>query len=155
VTRFVAEFLGDSNVFTGVLHESDPVVRLDEDGLAMRIADPRGAVRSEPVAVLVRPEHLHVMAPGTAPERFPNRLSGVVSVVHYGGTSRRVEIETPSGRKLFVRTPSRTEFEAVEGALVEVVWAPEDCVVIADDGTAGSAAEPAGEQPMVPAVELA
>ncbi len=134
VTRFVAEFMGDSNIFTGVLDDVG-AVQLDNHGLSVRVADRRGVGASQRVATLVRPEHMQLVAPGTARPSLPNRLRGVVRVVRYHGTSLKVEVETPSGGRVHVRTPSRTEYQAVPGELVEVAWAPDDCVIIADDRT--------------------
>ena len=48
---FVAEFLGDSNIFTGVLDGGGGAIRLDGGDADVRVADRRGARPGEPVAV--------------------------------------------------------------------------------------------------------
>ena len=51
----MAEFLGDSNIFTGVLDAAGASIRLDGDDVDIHAADCRGAQPGRPAALMVRP----------------------------------------------------------------------------------------------------
>jgi putative spermidine/putrescine transport system ATP-binding protein len=132
-TRFVAEFLGDSNIFTGALDAGGGAIRLDGGDAEVRVADCRGARPGEPVAVMVRPERVRVVAAGDGAEPGANRMTGVVGAVRYVGSARKVELEAPDGRRLLAHTPADRPLDVSAGDRAEACWRPEDCVVIGTD----------------------
>jgi putative spermidine/putrescine transport system ATP-binding protein len=127
IDRFVASFVGDSNLLSG------RVVAIDES--RARIAFSNGAVfsgRAGPriesgaaVACLLRPEKI-LMHPGTASAG----LSGSVVLASFLGDSMQFEVSTALGT-LIVRT--RTEAASpglLPGQLVSLSWAEEDLVAL-------------------------
>src|SRR5262249_56452032 len=64
-TRFVGEFIGDSNFFTGTIDPAHPG-RVDVDGLEPIPVDPEACRRigASRVDVLVRPERVHLAGLG-------------------------------------------------------------------------------------------
>ena len=139
-TRFVAEFLGDSNIFTGVLDRSAAAVRLDDEEPEIRVADCRGVRPGGPAAVMVRPERMHVRPASAGDHGGGNALSAVVTAVRYVGSARKIELETPAGRALLALAPADRPLEVAPGDRAEVRWRAEDCVVIAQDAATADAA---------------
>ncbi|WP_132058008.1 ABC transporter ATP-binding protein [Halorussus amylolyticus] len=136
-TRFVAEFLGDNNVFEGEVRDGDVVVA----GTAFRVegadasagspaGDPALApdVSEGSVAFCVRPEHLE-LGPGS------NSFEATVEAVEFLGESFRVHLDW-DGREVVLRESERPTTDRVR-----VGFDPEDAHVIAG-GRAGKAVEP-------------
>ncbi|WP_313696065.1 ABC transporter ATP-binding protein [Halorarum halobium] len=97
-TRFVASFLGDNNVLTGVVREStDGGCTVDVGGHALRVP-PCGAARGDHLTVCVRPERLRV-----DPENADNRLSVAVESAEFLGEATRLHCDW-AGTPLTVRT---------------------------------------------------
>lgn len=92
-TRFVATFIGDTNVFEGRCSNSD----LDTGDLVVRLAEPGdvACVRPERVAVA---EHLD-----PAPD---NVYEGVVTDCTFQGSTVRYTVQLPSGRTLLAEHPA-------------------------------------------------
>jgi len=132
VDRFVADFIGESNLLDGELTGQDPVavVRL-ADGTAVP-ATP-GARAAGPVSVMVRPECLAV---GRAP--IPDGaagLAGRVVDVAFLGDHTRVTVRTAAGDVVAARWHADGQAAgALEGLLEEEVvawWDPADSAVLA------------------------
>lgn len=128
--RFVAEFVGKSNLFCGtIVHLTDTFLEIQtDDGLQIRAASPiasRKLRQGEKVLLNVRPEAVHLKRPGEALSEI-NQLSGKVSALAYQGSSVEYEIEV-SGRALkayIVNPKGGTLFQ--RGEEVRVVFAPEN-----------------------------
>lgn len=128
--RFVAEFVGKSNLFFGtIVHATDTLFEIQtDDGLKIRAASPlaSGKLRQgEKVLLNVRPEAMHLKRSAEESSKM-NQLSGKVSALAYQGSSVEYEIEVrgralkahivnPKGKPLFQR-----------GEEVQVVFAPEN-----------------------------
>ena len=100
-TRFAAEFLGESNLFTGTIDAKHPDVVNDEQGHRIRFA--HGLENSGPGAsatVIVRPEIARVLAGDAAAD---NVVSGTVEQVIYLGMARLLELRLPGGHTMLVR----------------------------------------------------
>jgi putative spermidine/putrescine transport system ATP-binding protein len=101
-TRFVAEFIGDSNIF-------------------------REEIGGRAVDVLVRPERIQLVGSGTTP--LPNQLAMTITgIVNYGDSL--VVLGTALGRPLRMRIAGHLPETIREGATVTVGWAPRDAHAI-------------------------
>ncbi|AUX09436.1 thiamine transport system ATP-binding protein [Halalkaliarchaeum desulfuricum] len=119
-TRFVAEFVGDNNVFTGEIVGVDPgdenadaeQLIVDVDGTQFSIAtDGRQAVGSaatgSQAVFCVRPE---AMVPDAAENRFDARVTGT----EFLGETTRIHLEW-QGRELLLRTAEPLDGEVTFG----------------------------------------
>ncbi|WP_276299206.1 ABC transporter ATP-binding protein [Halorussus lipolyticus] len=117
-TRFVAEFLGENNVFEGEVEAgpgtSGDVVRVGETTFRLAGLD---APEGETVTFCVRPEKL-VRGPAE------NGFEATVETVEFLGESFRVHLDW-KGRDVTLRVPERPDAERVR-----VGFAPEDAHVV-------------------------
>ncbi|MCC7045926.1 MAG: ABC transporter ATP-binding protein [Alphaproteobacteria bacterium] len=126
-TRFVGEFIGDSNFLAGRL---DPAGTLVVDGVGeIGGVGPRPGLGGGPVHVLIRPERLRVPAQ-EAPTSFAKVVKMVVGgTVNYGDSLLLIGKmgEVP----LRVRVSGAQSSAIEEGAVISVGWALEDMHLIA------------------------
>ncbi len=151
-TRFVAGFLGVSNLLPGRLAGADGdyrVVRLADDTNVRILADLANG--SEDVEIGVRPEKIRLADAAGQVEAGLNRLTGTVADTSYLGVSTQYQIRTAAGQTITVyeQNVERTESGSLyrQGEQVHVTWAPEHTFVVA---TGGDEAElPPGADPAV------
>ena len=127
-TRFVGEFIGDSNFFSGRVDSGTPG-RVELDRLGPIQADP-GACRRLGAAsadVLLRPERLQLVQDGAT---VPNRLTIRIGVIVNFGDSVLV-IGDAGGHTVRIRVAGAQPDEIREGATVVVGWRPGDEHLIA------------------------
>src|SRR5262249_9532402 len=124
-TRFVGEFIGDSNFFTGTIDPAHPR-RVDVDGLEPIPVDPEACRRigASRVDVLVRPERVQLAGRGV-----PEVLSMKVAVIVNYGDSVLV-IGDARGRTVRLRIAAAQPEAIREGATIAVGWAPGDAHLI-------------------------
>jgi spermidine/putrescine ABC transporter ATP-binding subunit len=125
---FVAQFLGESNVFDGRIDgASEGNLRIELAGGAGRILVPSSAPTSSGrVKIMVRPESLALM---TAPAPGLNSLSGSVATIEFLGASIRYSVDTAVGQ-ISVRVPRTADGpRAANGDCVAIVWRPADTIV--------------------------
>jgi spermidine/putrescine transport system ATP-binding protein len=119
-TRFVAGFLGVSNLFPATV-AGDDLVR-GADGTEVRV--PLDG-RSGNVAVGIRPEKLRLAGDGA------NRISGTVAETAYVGVATQVLVETALGPlTVFVQNDSIGGVPLERGAGVTLAWDPEAAFVV-------------------------
>jgi len=127
-TRFVGEFIGDSNFFTGRVDAAAPG-RVELDGLGPIEADADACrhLAGAPADVLLRPERLQLVGDGAT---LPNRLAVKIGViVNYGDS---VLIIGDAGRqRVRIRIAGAQPDAVREGATVTVGWRPGDEHLIA------------------------
>ena len=129
-TRFVAGFLGVSNLLGGSIVE-----RADEYA-AVRLAD--GAVVRVPIAaandaasveVGVRPEKIRMLAADAPTPAGQNVLTGIVRDASYMGVSTQYIVETRSGGRMTVyeQNVGRTNQGSLHraGETVQLSWSPD------------------------------
>ncbi|QEI04745.1 ABC transporter ATP-binding protein [Pigmentiphaga aceris] len=127
-SEFVADFVGESNLFKGKLG-ADGVVTTDT-GLAIKVQGPKGHAAGAQVKVLVRPEKVCVGEGAGA----DNGARGVVQSVSFVGGTTRFEIQTERGAKVLVTGISeRSAGRIAIGDQVAVNWAAQDSVVLAQE----------------------
>ncbi len=138
VDRFVADFIGESNVLEGRLSErhgeiADVVLA---DGTIVRATlgerpDPAAGTIDPDVAVMVRPEAVH---PGGDRPADASALRGRVIDVSFVGDRTRLTIRTPVGDLVAARPhANRVAAGALEGLLneeVEAWWSAADAAVV-------------------------
>jgi putative spermidine/putrescine transport system ATP-binding protein len=132
-SRFVAEFLGESNLFTGPIHRSAGDVTLRSEGRDLPLpanSNPSNGARG---ALMVRPEHVHLIAASEAQGAPTKPLSGVVRDLVYLGASVRIEIELDSETVITVRRPSHEPPAIGIGDRVAVTWDPDHSVLLRGD----------------------
>ncbi|WP_456695350.1 ABC transporter ATP-binding protein [Aeromicrobium sp. P5_D10] len=138
VERYAAEFLGESNILEGVIHEGS----FDRLGVSLRLA--RSAAASvNGSALLIRPEHLGLYAAGTEVPAEHNALPGTVRELVYLGSTRRVEVVLDDGQHVVARTPIDPRGGGpIPGDPVMVAW-DRDCGVLLADPAGPRATEEA------------
>jgi putative spermidine/putrescine transport system ATP-binding protein len=124
---YTAEFLGESNIFTGRRKNNWFV---DATSRVMFMVETTNGVDAETAALVLRPEHLHLAAKGTEIPRGHNALSGVISDVIYLGSGLRVEVTLPDGRAVVARPGTRGEFTPRPGVEVVVHWHTDHGLVV-------------------------
>lgn len=102
-TAFVANFLGQANLYPGVTAGAGA----EATGVAITIADATVTVpvsalagRSGRVVVGVRPEKVRVVDPSAEHDLPANRLQGTIAEVAFVGVSTQYVIALPSGARL-------------------------------------------------------
>ncbi|WP_090507585.1 ABC transporter ATP-binding protein [Natronorubrum sediminis] len=130
-TRFVAEFIGDNNVFEGAVRSLEGERATLEVGAETLAIDLECEVETgDTITFCVRPENLQVGA-GRGASSGENATTASVESAEFLGETTRVHLEWP-GQELLVRTPDPLSGDVVVG------FAPEDAHVVAVDRTASS-----------------
>jgi putative spermidine/putrescine transport system ATP-binding protein len=123
-TRFVAEFIGETNYLTGTVTaiDGDRATIDIGDGRNLTVLAGRSVAKGDAVDLSVRPERVRV---GTA---SANTLSGIVEDVVYHGDHLQVVL-TAGSHKLLVKA-DRAGMPVAIGDRLDVGFAPDDCWVI-------------------------
>lgn len=108
---FVADFIGESNILDGVMHE-DYLVEFA--GRKFQCLD-KGFARMEPVDVVVRPEDIEVVSPEEG------HISGVVTSVNFKGVHYEIIVDI-NGFKWMIQSTDYQE----EGRKIGMLLQPDD-----------------------------
>jgi putative spermidine/putrescine transport system ATP-binding protein len=124
-SRFVAEFIGDSNIFGGRFDPARPgTVELDGIG-AVRVACKDAALG--PVDLLIRPERLRPLGNGAAADNVFDMI--VDEVINYGDSV--LAIGKTKGLPLRARLPGLPPETLRRGEVVRLAWSAPDAHVLA------------------------
>ena len=132
-SRWVAEFIGDVNLFEGVIESAgvNATVILGKDGQQFRFAAALAAQRGAKVWVALRPEKISVTpVPQQAQE---NAVSGIVSDIAYRGSALIYRVCTASGAELKVSVANQPQAERLalsKNDAVWLTWAPDAGVIL-------------------------
>jgi putative spermidine/putrescine transport system ATP-binding protein len=129
-TKFVAGFLGETNLIPGVFQgreDGAAVMRLG-GGLPSRAQMPGRAAPGEAVTVSIRPERIRILGPGQHAETM---VDGVIESCVFLGRHARVIVQA-LGQSLIVSTLDGPAGE--RGSPVRLGWATSDAQCIAGDG---------------------
>ena len=145
MTRFVAGFLGVSNLLPGAVEGNDgtySAVRLADD---TRIRAPRALVGDTAnVSVGVRPEKIRLHETDVEAPAGHNHMSGVVRDASYLGVSTQYQIEARGGATITVYEQNVERATKAElwapGEAVQLTWSPDHTFVVADDSAPVAAA---------------
>jgi putative spermidine/putrescine transport system ATP-binding protein len=126
-TRFVADFIGASNLLAGqVAVASGESATVRVGGVSLASSHGGGIATGQAVTVLVRPERVR-LAPPSNDRPGPNVLAGRAADVVYLGEDLQITVETEGGLTLAVNLKaSDTDKELAPGAAVTVWIAPGD-----------------------------
>jgi putative spermidine/putrescine transport system ATP-binding protein len=127
-TRFVADFVGESNLLDGTARGGGGTAEVP--GLGVVRLDGAAGPPAGPVTLLLRPEALRI---GAAADGLPNRAAGRVVETVFLGLSVKLRLRLDSGLELLARLPLRPSEPppAAEGEAVPLGFAPEDVHVVA------------------------
>jgi putrescine transport system ATP-binding protein len=138
-SRWIAEFVGDVNIFEGQVEARD-VNRLmisTHDAGTIAVAEPRQPVTRPTVCVAIRPEKVKLSRRGPASDMVNahaiNRLEGIVTDVGYLGglTTYKVKLDTGAVLRSSMANTARLDLDAYAPSQRVVAWfTPDDCVVL-------------------------
>jgi spermidine/putrescine transport system ATP-binding protein len=148
-TRYVANFLGQSNILEGTVVEfQGDSTLVDVRGVRLLVPTRLGAAGST-VSFGVRPEKAHAVAgdPGSRDPALRNAIPGTVTDVSFTGLSTQYVVRTPWDAELGVFTQNAGGEAAVRpGDSVFVAWRPEHTFPLAG-GAGHEASEEAADEP--------
>jgi spermidine/putrescine ABC transporter ATP-binding subunit len=132
-TRFVAHFIGESNLEAGKVEgQAGPgMVRVDAGGLPVLASSTTPWIPGDAVAVAVRPERIRLEA-GRPASGSPNAFAGTVEECIFRGATRRYRVRLPHGGMWSVDEAAVGPAPLAPGTPVGIAWQPEDCLAIPD-----------------------
>ena len=138
-SRWVAEFVGDVNLFEGPAEATEGgrlAVSTRDAGTVIVVAPPN-PVTKPLVCVAVRPEKVKLSRRGPASDAVHahaiNRLEGVVTGVSYlgGFTTYKVKLDSGAVVRSSMANTARLDIDAYTASQRVVAWfTPDDCVVL-------------------------
>lgn len=138
-SRWIAEFVGDINLFDGEskLRDGHRLVVGTRDAGALVVAEPREPVGAGKFAVAIRPEKVKLSRRGPVTEAgretAVNVLDGVIADICYlgGTTTYKVKLDTGGMVQASVANSARLDVDAYSLNQHVVAWfTPDDCVVL-------------------------
>jgi putrescine transport system ATP-binding protein len=138
-SRWVAEFVGDINLFDGEVSSRDynRLTIATRDAGTVTVAAPRQPVTRTIVSVAIRPEKVKLSRRGpvsdAANSHAINRLEGVVTDVGYLGglTTYKVKLESGAVVRSSMANTARLDIDSYSAGQRVVAWfTPDDCVVL-------------------------
>ena len=129
---FVADFIGESNIFQGSLKDNDGTQCIVSGEFRFKIpADASPRIGEGPVALVIRPERLRILGPEAQPEVDENAVEAIVEDVIYLGNERRYTLVTTGGYELVGRHQVGASSDApLVGTKVLAAWQVEDGIVV-------------------------
>lgn len=138
-SRWIAEFVGDINLFDGEskLRDGHRLVVGTRDAGALVVAEPREPVGAGKFSVAIRPEKVKLSRRGPVTEAGRetaiNVLDGVIADICYlgGTTTYKVKLDTGGMVQASVANSARLDVDAYSLNQHVVAWfTPDDCVVL-------------------------
>jgi spermidine/putrescine transport system ATP-binding protein len=132
-TRFVADFIGTTNLLTGAVESADGAagtawVRL-EGGDTCVVAG-AGLAVGRTVELSVRPESVDIKAANGRSPDGPDPIRGTVEQVAYLGGNVQYQVRTNGGLSITALAP-KAEQRLPVGSDVDVAWPPSEALVLA------------------------
>jgi putrescine transport system ATP-binding protein len=138
-SRWIAEFVGDVNVFEGEVasREAGRLTISTKDAGAIVAAEPRQPITNTAICVAIRPEKVKLSRRGPVSDagnaHAINRLEGIITEVNYLGglTTYKVKLDSGAALRSSMANTARLEFDAYMASQRVVAWfTPDDCVVL-------------------------
>ena len=144
-SRWIAEFVGDINLFEGQIEPRESsrlamaprLAIVTRDAGTIMVAEPRQPLTKTNVSVAIRPEKVKLSRRGPASDadnaRAINRLEGVVTDVGYlgGFTTYKVKLDSGAVLRSSMANTARVDIDAYSPSQRVVVWfTPDDCMVL-------------------------
>ncbi len=102
-TSFVASFVGNSNLFGGVVRRrEDGELTFESDGLALPLPADLDVTPGDTITLLIRPEHLILRPIAEAAQCQGPAVSGTVAFVTHFGMAIQYEVKLDTGAQLRV-----------------------------------------------------
>jgi spermidine/putrescine transport system ATP-binding protein len=134
LTRFVADFIGDTNLFEGVVQATGEEVLVRSGDLVLRCSAAKPFSVGENVVVSVRPEALREADSGSH-----NQIQGTLARTTYLGDLFHFHVETDNGREIVMQRQNDPSSESSGwrvGERVSLGWHRRDSLVLVDDEAA-------------------
>ncbi len=130
-TKFVAEFIGDTNLLKGKIEgvHPDRLWLITQSGLKVTSKPQSSGPKSGWVSVSIRPEKI-VLSPDPV-EGYENCFDGRLAQVMYLGSHRNCYVNLRSGDAIVVRLPQGSPIPA-PGAIVYVAWSDSAATILPD-----------------------
>jgi spermidine/putrescine transport system ATP-binding protein len=129
-SRYVADFIGETNLIPGTVLTGGPGVAVLRDGdIVLRGRADGALVPGSPAWLSVRPEAIRLLADGEAGSG-ENELGGTVTEAVYVGSLVRVHVSVPGDRRLVVHVPAGTPVRL--GEHTRVTWPAERARCVTD-----------------------
>ena len=137
-TRFVASFLGVSNLLPATIVGTDGAYARAQVGDDAAIRIPSGLVDGHTsVSIGVRPEKIRLSEPSVDAPSGHNRLTGIVRDASYLGVSTQYQVESRGGTLTVyeqnIERATRAELWA-RGDEVQLTWSPDHSFVVPETG---------------------
>jgi len=138
-SRWVAEFVGDVNIFEGQTgsRQASRLMIATKDAGMIAVAEPAQPITKSLVCVAIRPEKVKLSRRGPVSDAVNshaiNRLEGVVTDVSYlgGVTSYKVKLDSGAVLRSSMANTARIDIDAYHASQRVVAWfTPDDCVVL-------------------------
>ena len=130
-TRFVAEFVGANNIFSGRVRGLDGGTALvdGEDGV-FRVPQPadRTLTAGDAVTFVVGADRIRLADDGL--ETVQNRIVGTVVAIEYVGSMATLFLELASGREFRLQRPEAELGEVTAGSRLTMTWDVADAFVL-------------------------
>ncbi len=126
-TRFVADFMGTTNLLKGRVESIDgsvAVIRLDGGDACRAVVD--GLAAGDALEISIRPEAGTIAGPGAG---GPGSIEGRVEQAAYLGATVQYQVRSQGGALISIVTP-KTGRRFVAGDDVEIGWSPGDALVV-------------------------
>lgn len=133
-TAFVADFIGDTNLFSGTVESIDRSTITVRTSANLKIivqqSDMWNGVTGDSVVVSVRPEkvYLNLYQPEVSVNCFEGRLKNTM----YMGTHVHYVVELTSGDKITVRQPNTGGSFPDQNTPIYAYWGTTDCLALGD-----------------------
>ncbi|MEG4283808.1 ABC transporter ATP-binding protein [Microcoleus sp. A006_D1] len=133
-SAFVADFIGDTNLFSGTVESIDRssiTVRTSANlKIIVQQSDMWSGVTGDSVVVSVRPEkvYLNLYQPEASVNCFEGRLKNTM----YMGTHVHYVVELPSGDQITVRQPNTGGSFPDQNTPIYAYWGTTDCLALGD-----------------------
>ena len=133
-TAFVADFIGDTNLFSGTVESIDRSTLTVRTSANLKIivqqSDMWSGVIGDSVVVSVRPEkvYLNLYQPEVSVNCFEGRLKNIM----YMGTHVHYVVELSSGDKITVRQPNTGGTFPDPHTPIYAYWGTTDCLALGD-----------------------
>jgi putative spermidine/putrescine transport system ATP-binding protein len=130
-TRFVADFIGDTNIFRGerIATTTGPGLAAGY-GLALMLPDPLSIEATGALSVALRPEKISLSPEGSVPDAC---AKGVVESTNFLGGTVLYRIALASGHHVLAQQPNAGASRLfAPGNPVALDWKPTDLVVLKD-----------------------
>jgi len=136
-TKFVAEFIGRSNWFSGRLRNLvAPGVREFEtaEGITVLVPEPNGYVADHTdFEICIRPERIHIQRQAVEAVTLSengSRITGTIRDVAHLGAEIHLVIEIHGGRRITATEQYLGQTLEQAGEEVAITFRPEDCIIV-------------------------